>query len=100
MGVKTAFLNGELEEEAYMEPPEGFPERRGVLQLQKSRYGLKQAPRVWNKAFHAFLTSLGFKQSEVDYSLYIRKDPVIIVYVDDLQIVERLRGSLNGSEER
>ena len=41
---------------------------------------------MWNKAFHAFLTSLGFKRSEADYSLYIRKDVIIIVYVDDLQI--------------
>ena len=80
-----------------MEPPEGFqerynalkPERCGVLQLQKSLYGLKQAPRVWNKAFHTFLTSLGFKRSDADYSLYIRKDAIIIVYVDNLQILTK-----------
>ena len=93
MGVKTAFLNGELERGVYMEPTEGCqeryaskPERRGVLQPHKSLYGLKQAPRVWNKAFHSYIISLGFKRSGADYSLYIRKDAIIMAYIDDLQI--------------
>ena len=79
-----------------MEPPEDFrgrfsaqkPERREVmvLQLHKSLNGLKQAPRVWIKAFHAFLTSLGFKRSEADYSFCIQKDAIIIIDADDPQI--------------
>jgi hypothetical protein len=96
MDVKTAFLNGELEEEVYMELPEGcqkhyrdenLPGQPTALKLNKSLYGLKQAPRVWNKSFHAYLTSLGFKQSQADNALYIRRDVIIIVYVDDLEIL-------------
>ena len=96
MDVKTAFLNGDLEEEVYMDLPEGYEERynssyceKPVLKLNKSLYGLKQAPRVWNKSLHVYLTSLGFKQSEADYALYIRRDGIIIVYVDDLKILAR-----------
>jgi hypothetical protein len=75
MDVKTAFLNGELEEEIYMDVPEGYHDWKGwepesepetVLRLQKSLYGLKQAPRVWNKSLDSFLHSLGFKRSEAN----------------------------------
>jgi len=48
--VKTAFLYGELEEEVYLEQPEGFDNGSGrVCRLKRSLYGLKQAPRCWNK---------------------------------------------------
>jgi len=57
-----------------------------ALQLQKSLYGLKQDPRVWNKSFDSFLRSLGFMRSEADYSLYLRHDVIIAVYVDDMSL--------------
>ena len=66
MDVVTAFLAGELEEEIYMEQPEGFKvgstEDDLVCRLRKSIYGLKQAPRVWNQRIRRFLKSIGFDQ--------------------------------------
>ena len=54
MDVKIAFLNGELEEEIYMEQHEGFivlGQERKVFKLIKSLYGLKQAPKQWHEKF-------------------------------------------------
>ncbi|RAW42111.1 hypothetical protein PC110_g1706 [Phytophthora cactorum] len=63
MDVKTAFLNGFLEEEIYMAQPEGFQipgKERLVCKRPKSLYGLKHAPRVWYQTLCVFLASLGF----------------------------------------
>jgi hypothetical protein len=68
MDMKTAFLNGELEEEIYMEEPQGFVHQGGehlVCKLHKSLYGLKQYPRAWNQKLDAFLKSIEFMKSEV-----------------------------------
>jgi hypothetical protein len=64
--VKTAFLNGKLDEEIYMKPPQSFEATEKVFKLQKSLYGLKQAARVWNQAMDKCLTDLGFNQSKLD----------------------------------
>jgi len=64
MDVKSAFLNGVLEEEIYMEQPIGFViagKETKVCRLKKVLYGLKQASRVWNLQFHGVLLDLGFK---------------------------------------
>jgi hypothetical protein len=64
MDVKTAFLNGDLEEEIYMDQPEGFVlpgNEHKVCKLLKSLYGLKQAPRQWHIKFDQCLLSNGFK---------------------------------------
>jgi hypothetical protein len=91
MDVVTAFLNGDLEEEVFMELPENvrnqFPGK--VALLKKSIYGLKQASRCWNQRFHNFVLNLGFKQSDADPCVYIKKDAngeicaIISLYVDD-----------------
>lgn len=93
MDVKTAFLNGELNEEIYMEQPEGFilpGNERKVCKLLKSLYGLKQAPKQWHQKFRMTLLGAGFKDNEGDmcvYSKVVGKSCVIIsLYVDDLLI--------------
>lgn len=91
MDVKTAFLNGDLEEEIFMEQPEGVVEKGKehlVWRLRKSLYGLKQAPRVWYAKLDSFLQSIGFSRCESDHSVYVNeKSKVLIsVYVDDLVI--------------
>ena len=69
MDVVTAFLNGKLEEEIYMEQPDGYVhpgKEHLVCKLQKSLYGLKQSPRCWNTAFREFMEQIHFKQSAAD----------------------------------
>jgi len=89
MDVKTAFLNGKLEEEVFMECPEGLDEVPGLgyaCRLIKAINGLRQSPRVWYHKIHAFFTQHDFNPSTQDYSLYINYDQMILalVYVDDL----------------
>ena len=75
LDVKTAFLHGELEEEIYMDQPEGFivPGKEDfVCKLNKSLYGLKQSTRQWYKRFDSFMMSHGFKRSEYDSCVYIK----------------------------
>src|SRR3989337_2573570 len=73
MDVKIAFLNGELEEEIYMDQPDGFVvkgEEIKVCKLLKSLYGLKQAPKQWHEKFERTLTSVGFVINEADRCVY------------------------------
>jgi hypothetical protein len=91
MDVKTTFLNGVIEEEVYIEKPQGFEvedRKSHVCRLKKSLYGLKQAPRAWYGQIDSFLTSLGFTKSKADSKLYFKvmnDEPVILLlYVDDL----------------
>jgi hypothetical protein len=93
MDVKTAFMNGLIEEEVYIEKPLGF-EVHGryshVCRLKKALYGMKQAPRDWYSRIDAYLQQLGFEKSEADPNLYfivVGEDPLILLlYVDDLFI--------------
>jgi hypothetical protein len=91
MDVKTTFLNGLIEEEVYIEKPQGFEvedRKSHVCRLKKALYGLKQVPRAWYGRIDSFLTSLGFTKSKADSSLYFKimnNEPVILLlYVDDL----------------
>ena len=91
MDVKTTFLNGVIEEEVYIEQPQGFEvEDRctHVCKLKKALYGLKQAPRAWYGSIDSFIKSMGFSKSKVDPNLYLKvldDEPVILLlYVDDL----------------
>jgi hypothetical protein len=94
MDVKTAFLNGDLEEEIYMEQPEGFTQEGEhlVCKLHKSLYGLKQSPRAWNQKLDAFLKNIKFMRSDANFSVYVVqvKDVkfFIVIHVDDLILVQ------------
>ena len=90
MDVKSAFLNGMLQEEVYVEQPKGFvdPHRPDdVYKLKRALYGLKQAPRAWYDRLTAYLTKHGFKRGFADTTLFIRKDKnyfvVAQIYVDE-----------------
>jgi hypothetical protein len=70
MDVKSAFLNGELVEEVYVQQPPGFiaaGHEGKVLKLHKALYGLKQAPRAWNSKLDNSLLALGFTRSECEH---------------------------------
>lgn len=68
--VKTAFLNGHIEEEIYMKQPPGFEKGTKVCRLKKSLYGLKQSARAWNKILHETVMSFGFMQNSNSNSKY------------------------------
>jgi hypothetical protein len=77
MDVKTAFLNGVIEEEVYIEQPQGFVihgKESHVCRLKKALYGLKQAPRAWYARIDGYLMSLGFTKSDADPNLYYKVD--------------------------
>ena len=94
MDVKTAFLNGDLDEEVYMEQPEGFVlpgNEHKVCKLTKSLYGLKQAPKQWHEKFDSVILEYGFKHNGADrciYSKFTENFGVIVcLYVDDMLII-------------
>nr|AAO52668.1 putative gag-pol polyprotein [Aster yellows phytoplasma] len=91
MDAVSAFLQGDLTEEIYMNQPEGsHQEPNKVCRLRKSIYGLKQASRVWNKKLHSCLTKIGLAQSNFDSCVYhmVKNGRMVIetVWVDDLLI--------------
>lgn len=102
LDVKTAFLNGSLEETVYMSQPEEFIQKGSenkVCLLKKAIYGLKQASRMWNKRIHTVLIELGLQQSEHEPCVYfkISDDKVLIValYVDDFLVFSNSNEAAN-----
>jgi transposase InsO family protein len=102
LDISHAYLNGELEEEIYMQQPEGFevggPDH--VCKLHKSLYGLKQAGRVWNKKLHSVLLSMGFSRIQSDNAVYVYlKDQIRVivpVFVDDITLASKDPSKLNS----
>jgi hypothetical protein len=115
MDVKSAFLNGELDKEIYMEQPQGFiisGKETQVCHLKKAIYGLKQASHAWNLQLHGVLTGFGYKRTHADAGIYVCHQQegdgplFVIVYVDDitilgksLQAVQRLKSDLSACYE-
>jgi hypothetical protein len=76
MDVKSAFLNGPIKEEVYVEKPPGFEDSEypnHVYKLSKALYGLKQAPRAWYECLRDFLITNGFKVGKADPTLFTKK---------------------------
>lgn len=92
--VKTAFLNGVIQETIYMKQPPGFVvkgQEHLVCSLKRSIYGLKQAANSWNEAINEILLTFGFKRSTTDNCLYFKRFDdgnwcIILIYVDDILI--------------
>src|ERR1044072_6479049 len=93
MDVKSAFLNGYLNEEVYVEQPKGFVDLHHlehVYKLRKALYGLKQAPRAWYKRLTKFLIKHGYNKGGIDKTLFVKNDRGKLmseeIYVDDIVI--------------
>ena len=112
LNVQNAFLNGNLEEEVYMDAPPGFHEKFGtkVCKLKKSLYGLKQSPRAWFEKFTQFFKSQGRSQGQGDHTMFCKhshgKISILIVYVDDIILtgddvheMNRLKTSISSTFE-
>ena len=102
MDVKTAFLNGNLEEEVYMKQPEGFSSSKGehlVCKLKKFIYGLKQASLQWYLIFHEVITSFVFEENIMDQCIYQKvsgsKICFLVLYVDDILLATNDKGLLS-----
>lgn len=107
VNIKGAFLNGEIDADIWVKPPEGsnIPANQ-VLKLRKSLYGLKQSPRLFNQTLDRWLKSVGMTQCKTDECVYIRrrgnKVLMLLVHVDnqliasnDLRELEDFKKQLN-----
>lgn len=93
LDVTTAFLYGILEEDIYIQIPEGFSEtveKGQVLKLKKSMYGLKQSSRVWYKRVEECLLKIGFVKSKIEPCMFLKTQDklktIVTLYVDDFFI--------------
>ena len=75
MDGNSAFLNGILEEEVYIEHPDGFVDANNksiVCRLHKALYGLKKAPRAWYERLHNYIVKSGFERTDDNRNLYLK----------------------------
>ena len=93
MDFKSAFLNGFINEEVYVEQPPGFENPHfpnHVFKLSKALYGLKQVLRAWYERLSKILIENGFNKGKVDTTLFIKVKEhdilVVQIYVDDYYI--------------
>ena len=105
MDVKTAFLNAVIQEEVYIEHPEGFDVENmemHVCRPHRALYAIKEAPRAWCSRMDNYLQEMGFQQSEAEHNLYFLTGEVpliLVLYVDDIFLTgdERLIGDCKSN---
>ena len=102
LDVECAYLQGDLEEDIYMEQPKGFGikgHKDKVLKLNKAIYGLKQGGRAWNNKINKKFLELGFKKSQFDPCVYYLIHQAITIYlalfVDDIICMSNSTSALN-----
>lgn len=100
--VATAFLNGDLHEEIYVEQPKGYQLQDNdgnpmVWRLNKALYGLRQAPRCWYRKFSDYMATIGLERSTTDTALFFNNDRsfYLILYVDDALMMSNNQDLLN-----
>ena len=91
MDVKSAFLNGYIEEEVYVKQSPSFEDHKypnHVFKLNKALYGLKQAPKAWYERLSSFLLNNHFKRGKVDTTLFIKNTDsnmiIVQIYINDI----------------
>ncbi|KAI3435603.1 hypothetical protein D9Q98_001666 [Chlorella vulgaris] len=107
LDIKTAFLNGELDEDVYIQQPPGYEQGSSQLacHLHKALYGLKQAPRAWHVTLKTELESQGFLPSSADAGLFISSaitatPSYLLTYVDDILIFASDLGELQRIKQQ
>jgi hypothetical protein len=102
MDVKLAYLNRELKEEIFMEPPPGFDVPDGmVLCLVKAVYGTKQGGRVWYEEIREKLGTMGYQHTKADHAVFVRTHgtlSIIALYVDDITMVSKDLKGINQNK--
>ncbi|KAI5314280.1 hypothetical protein L3X38_043456 [Prunus dulcis] len=84
LDVKSAFLNGILKEEVYVEQPQGYDQKNKetkVYKLKKALYGLKQAPKAWYDEIDAYFNNAGLKKSSSEATLYVKTNDTADRYI-------------------
>jgi ATP-binding cassette subfamily B (MDR/TAP) protein 1 len=106
MDVKTAFLNGNIEEELYTVQLEGFVDPKDankVCKLQRSIYGLKQASQSWNLCFDVVIKGFGYVQDTEESCIYkkmsVSSVSFLVLYVDDILLIGNDVKMLNSVKE-
>ena len=111
MDVVTAFLNPDIDKDVYMALPKHLPASLRadnqksitggtIVKLLKALYGLKQSPRLWFEMINSFLTeSLGLTPSPADPNLYVGTDVLLLLYVDDILLVDCSESDSDSASE-
>lgn len=102
LDIKTAFLNGNLDEDVYIQQPPGYDNHNPHLacKLNKALYGLKQASRAWHRTLKTKIESMGFNESTADPGLFIKPSSsspaYLLIYVDDILVITGSTSALSS----